>query len=270
MSSQIALTQKQVKLGDFTLKYLEAGTASATAPIVLLHGWGISAEPYREIVSQLAQRHRIIAPDLPGFADSREFGLIDSYDRYAQILLAFLAALGIETAHFIGHSLGGGIGITIAATAPERVESLILVDSTGSPAVSWLEIPFRRAIEMVLQISPSKLYLQFMDIPRVFVPNLLLNPQNVLQGLFLSLQVDLHHLLPKIESPCLLLWSKQDLTTPLASAQTLHQQIRSSQLVLVEEGFHEWTLWYPEKFAAIVLNFIDSVTAQKAEYKLTY
>jgi pimeloyl-ACP methyl ester carboxylesterase len=52
-------------------------------------------------------------------------------------------------------------------------------------------------------------------IPQVFTHNLLFNTGNLLQALWLSLQVELKHLLPQIQAPCLLLWSDKDLTTPL-------------------------------------------------------
>ncbi|MBW4542334.1 MAG: alpha/beta fold hydrolase [Myxacorys chilensis ATA2-1-KO14] len=66
-----------------TITYLEAGTNHGATPIVFLHGWAIAAKPYREILDLLSQRHRVIMPDLPGFGDSRDCGLLESNDRYA-------------------------------------------------------------------------------------------------------------------------------------------------------------------------------------------
>lgn len=271
--------KKQVSIGDaagsakfqmgspsevHTIAYLEAGTDHGATPIVFLHGWAIAAKPYREILDLLSQRYRVIMPDLPGFGDSRDCGLIESYDRYADYLLAFLAALNLDKVHVIGHSIGGGIGITMATSAPDKIASLILLDSTGIPKVPLLEVPVRRAIEMTLQISPAKLYLQFLEIPQVFVPNLAFNLPNVLIALWLALEKDLQALLPHIQSPCLLLWSAKDLTTPLTAAEEMQQAIPNSRLVVVEEGYHEWVLWYPEKFGAIVSRFLEDVSSNPA------
>lgn len=264
IKAQDQFVKKQVKVGGDEIAYLEAGMGFDSTPIVFLHGWAIAAKPYREILHLLSQRHRVIMPDLPGFGDSRDCGLVDSYDRYAEYLLAFLAALKLDKVHVIGHSIGGGIGITMAASAPDKIASLILLDSTGIPKVPLLEVPVRRAIEMTLQISPAKLYLQFLEIPQVFVPNLLLNFPNVITALWLALEKDLQALLPQIQSPCLLLWSAKDLTTPLEAAEAMQQAIPNSRLVVVEEGYHEWGLWYPEKFSAIVSRFLEDVNSNPA------
>jgi pimeloyl-ACP methyl ester carboxylesterase len=161
--------------------------------------------------------------------------------------------------HLVGHSLGGGIAITLSALVPDRVKSLVLVDSTGIPSVSIPEIIPRRAIEMTAQLFLPRLKLKLVDIPQVFSSNLLFNTGNLIQALLLSLQVDLRHLLPRIKAPCLLLWSDKDLTTPLTAAQEMAAKIPDSRLTTVEEGYHEWGLWYPEKFTSIMLDFIYQV-----------
>jgi pimeloyl-ACP methyl ester carboxylesterase len=180
------------------------------------------------------------------------------------LLLSFLDALNLQQVHLVGHSLGGGIAITLSALAPARVKSLVLVDSTGVPSVSILEIIPRRAFEMTAQFLLPKLELKLFDIPQVFSHNLLFNTGNVIQALLLSLYGDLKHLLPKVQAPCLLLWSEKDLTTPLNVAQEMSTMIPHTKLTVVEEGFHEWGLWYPEKFTSLVLDFVRQVERNDA------
>jgi pimeloyl-ACP methyl ester carboxylesterase len=55
------------------------------------------------------------------------------------------------------------------------------------------------------------------------------------------------------------LWSDKDLTTPLEAAQEMATMIPDSRLTIVEEGFHEWGLWYPEKLTALLLAFMRQV-----------
>jgi pimeloyl-ACP methyl ester carboxylesterase len=253
------MVSQQVDLPSCSIFYQQGGVQLGQTPIVFLHGWGISAKPYHEILELLCQQHFVIAPDLPSFARSPYPNLIQDYDSYAKFLLEFLAALNLEKVHLVGHSLGGGIAITLAAMIPDQVESLVLVDSTGAPKVSILEAAPRRAIEMTAQISLPKLGLQLVEIPQAFSHNLLFNTGNVIQALLLSLHADLRHLLPKIKSSCLLLWSEKDLTTPLEAAQEMKTLISNSKLVTVEQGWHEWVLWHPEQFASIVLDFIAQV-----------
>ncbi|KAM3100123.1 alpha/beta fold hydrolase [Phormidesmis sp. 146-12] len=251
------LVSKQVDLKECKIRYLESDPSRETPPILFLHGWGISAQPYHEILTLLSQNHHVIAPDLPSFAGSTRSELVESYAHYSDILVSFLDTIAIPKVHLVGHSFGGGIGVTIASFAPKKIQSLVLVGSTGIPSGSIPEVLLRRVIEMPLQISIPKLQLQLVEIPQVFLPNLVFNTGNFIQALFLSLEKDLTPLLSQIQAPCLLLWSRKDLTTPLSSGQEFHRRIKHSKLTIVEEGYHEWNLLYPEKFTAIVSEFIE-------------
>jgi len=261
---QSQLHHHYVDLPDCRISYLQGGLRTDSTPIVFLHGWGISAEPYHETLKLLSQQHTLIAPDLPSFARSSYPKLISDYAGYTKFLLEFLDALNLQQVHLVGHSLGGGISINLSALVPDRVRSLILVDSTGIPSVSIPEVIPRRAIEMTAQLLLPKLELKLVDIPQVFSYNLLFNTGNVIQALLLSLQGDLKHLLPKIQAPCLLLWSEKDLTTPLSVAQEMAAKISDAKLTVVEEGFHEWGLWYPEKFTSLILDFVRQVERSDA------
>lgn len=256
MTDSNCLTEHQIDLGACSIAYLRGGVSDQT-PIVLLHGWGISAMPYRETLQLLAQSHLVIAPDLPSFAGSSYLGFLESYGRYAELIVAMLDRLGLDRVHLVGHSFGGGIAMTIAAVERHRVASLTLIDTTGIPIGSLIEVGLRRAIEMPLQLNLPKFYLQLVEIPLVFSHNLLFNAQNVIQALKLSIEEDLRPLMPMIQAPCLLLWSKLDLTTPLAIAEEMQDKIPNAELVAVEEGFHEWALLYPEKLAAQILQFLS-------------
>ncbi|MDZ7953311.1 alpha/beta hydrolase [Nostoc sp. DedQUE09] len=250
------LTNHRVDLQDCTIFYQQSRLESSSIPILFLHGWGISTEPYQEVLKLLAQHHTIIAPDLPSFRRSTYSGLLPDYLSYSKCLLSFLKVLDLQQFHLVGHSLGGGIAITLSTLVPEKVRSVILVDSTGLPAPSIPEMIPRRAIEMTAQMFLPRRKLKLVDIPLIFSYNLLFNTGNLIQGLLISVYENINHLLPKITAPCLLLWSEKDLTTPLSNAQEMVASIPGSKLITVEEGFHEWGLWYPEKFTSLILDFI--------------
>jgi pimeloyl-ACP methyl ester carboxylesterase len=259
--SQVSALESQldnhhVDLEDCSIFYTQGGLKSDAAPILFLHGWGISTEPYQEILKLLAQQHPVLAPDLPSFARSSYPKLIPDYDSYARFMLSFLDALNLQKVHLVGHSFGGGIAISLSTLVPDRVSSLVLVDSTGIPSVSIPEAVPRRAVEMTAQLLLPRLKLKLIDIPQVFSHNLLFNTGNVIQSLLLSLQADLNHLLPKVKAPCLLLWSDKDLIIPVTVAREMAAKIPDARLTTVEEGCHEWGLWYPEKFTSILLDFI--------------
>ena len=253
------MSDRTVDLGQCKIHYQYCGQTSQAIPILFLHGWGISAEPYQEVLQRLGQAHPVFAPDLPSFARSTYDKLIPDYKSYATFLAEWMDALNLEQVHLVGHSFGGGISLTIAALFPERVKSVSLLGSTGIPTVSIPEIIARRGIEMVAQLFLPRLELKLTTIPKVFTHNLLSNTANLLQALLLSLYGDLKHLLPIVQAPALLIWSEKDLTEPLAIAREMTEMIPNSKLVIVPEGYHEWGLWYPEKFTSIVLEFINQI-----------
>ncbi|MBD1824757.1 alpha/beta hydrolase [Cyanobacteria bacterium FACHB-DQ100] len=253
------LVSRSINLSECQLHYEQGGQELRSLPILFLHGWGISAEPYQEVLERLSEQHPVFAPDLPSFARSSYDKMIPDYKTYAAFLVEFLDALNLEQVHIMGHSFGGGVALTIAALFPERVKSLALLGSTGIPTVSVAEIIPRRAAEMTAQLFLPKLELKLTTIPKVFTHNLLFNTANVLQALLLSLYGDLRHLLPTIQAPALLLWSEEDLTEPLAIAREMAATLPDAKLVTVPEGFHEWGLWYPEKFTSMVLEFTRQI-----------
>jgi len=106
--------------------YLEWGSSSAP-PVVCLHGGGQTAYMYEELAAELRGRYHVLAPDLPGHGDS---GPIDVLDRiaFAETLAPFLEEFGISRCALVGASLGGILGITLAAARPELVSALVLID----------------------------------------------------------------------------------------------------------------------------------------------
>ena len=246
--------EKQVNVNGYNICYLEGGI-STSEPILFLHGWGVGIEPYQEVINVLCQRYKVIAPYLPGFGKSEGKNLSWDYEKYANFIIAFLRELNIKKIHLIGHSLGGGIGVTLAATVPDIVSSLILVDSTGIPVDPIPKVLAQRTIEMTAQ-TPQIRYPQIQQVFQGFAYNLFFKTQNTILVLLLSLTKDLKSLLPQIQCPCLIVWGAKDLTTPLSAGKEFSQLIKNSKLVVVEEGYHEWSIFNVEKFTNIIFNFL--------------
>lgn len=105
----------------------------AGEPLVLLHGFGGSTYSWRLVVPQLSERYRVVAMDLNGFGYSERPRSLTEYTVQGQLatVLAVLGSLGIERAHVAGHSYGGALALHLAHRHPERLLSLILIDSAG-------------------------------------------------------------------------------------------------------------------------------------------
>lgn len=119
-----------VRVGD-QLVHIEA--AGEGPPVVLLHGFGASTFSWRHILPGLATSFRVIAVDLNGFGYTQRPKDRESYTREGQaaLVLGVMDALGIDRAHLVGHSYGGALTLWIASRHPERVRSMVLVDSAA-------------------------------------------------------------------------------------------------------------------------------------------
>lgn len=112
------------------VNYLSLGDADVV-PLVLVHGFGGDINSWMFNLPVLAERGRVIALDLPGHGGSSKDVGAGDLASLTGTLEGFLGALGIERAHFVGHSLGGAVAITLALDHPGLVASLSLVAPAG-------------------------------------------------------------------------------------------------------------------------------------------
>jgi len=110
----------------------ETGSGSA---IVMLHGGGPGASGvsnYSRNIDALAQRFRVIVPDMPGYGRSAKgVDQSDPFGYLADTIRALLDELGLTTAHLIGNSYGGAAALRLALDAPHRVGKLVLMGPGG-------------------------------------------------------------------------------------------------------------------------------------------
>src|SRR3954453_1460058 len=125
--------------------------AGAGEPLICIHGLGGTKASFLPTVAALADRHRVIAMDLPGFGESDK-PLAAAYDApyFARAVTSLMDELEIDSAHMVGNSLGGRVAIEIGLLDPERVRSLVLL----SPALAWLR---DRPLKWLLQLPLPRL-----------------------------------------------------------------------------------------------------------------
>jgi pimeloyl-ACP methyl ester carboxylesterase len=125
-------------LGDVQLHYVTEGSGF---PVVLLHGWPQSWYEWRLIMPGLAERFRVIAPDLRGLGDSsRPAGGYDKKTVGGDVWRLVHDVLGLDVFYLVGHDWGGPTAYAVAAAHPDAVQKLAILDVTipgdGSPNIS--------------------------------------------------------------------------------------------------------------------------------------
>ncbi|WP_099023928.1 alpha/beta fold hydrolase [Mycolicibacterium palauense] len=119
----------------------------ANPPVLLLHGITRSLEDWSAQVTRLSQRYRVIAPDLPGFGYSaRKPGPATPLALADGVAETLDALAETRACHVIGNSLGGTVAMQLLAAHPDRVGSLVLVNSAGfgssvTPLLRLLTVP---------------------------------------------------------------------------------------------------------------------------------
>jgi pimeloyl-ACP methyl ester carboxylesterase len=119
--------------GFGSISVLSAGTGPET--IVCVHGLGGTKASFLPTVNALADDFRVVAIDLPGFGESdKPIGAPYDAPWFARSMFAAMDALGIESAHIAGNSMGGRVAIEAGLMAGDRTGGLMLL----SPALAWL------------------------------------------------------------------------------------------------------------------------------------
>jgi pimeloyl-ACP methyl ester carboxylesterase len=127
------VSYRAVKVDGLSIFYREAGTKDAPA-ILLLHGLPSSSRMYEPLLSRLADRYRLIAPDYPGFGhsdwpDPTQFAY--TFDRLAEIMIQFTDAIGLPRYTLFMQDYGGPVGFRMALSRPGRINALIIQNAVA-------------------------------------------------------------------------------------------------------------------------------------------
>ncbi|MBW2290909.1 MAG: alpha/beta fold hydrolase [Deltaproteobacteria bacterium] len=260
--------------------------AGAGPVVLLIHGMAGSATTWRHVMPALSEKFTVIAPDLIGHGRSDKPSGDYSLGAFASMLRDVLVALGHEHATVVGQSLGGGVAMQFAYQYPERCERLVLVGSGGlgpevNPLLRLLSLPgssavlrlacaapIRRTIEDIgglaarvgLQPAPAvaELWRSYTsladdDTRRAFLRTLraVIDPR----GQAISAANRLHM---AAEVPTLIIWGGADPIIPVEHAAAAHTAIPESRLEIFDDVGHYPHCEVPEKFVAVLSEFIES------------
>jgi pimeloyl-ACP methyl ester carboxylesterase len=254
--------------------YKETGPQGAPA-LLLLHGFGSSLQAWDDWSLKLEQKYRLIRLDLPGFGLTGASPANDySEEKDLAILTHFVDKLGLEKFSVVGHSMGGKMAWSLAASQPERVQALVLMAPDGFPETKDIgtkpyEVP--AIMGLIKYVLPK--YLVRKSIEPAFSDADALNDALVnryfdmlrapgVRGAILersnqTIYTDPVPRLKAIKAPTLLIWGEQDQMIPSTNAQSYANVLSNSTTVLIPKLGHLLQEEQPEKGLAAVMQFLD-------------
>jgi pimeloyl-ACP methyl ester carboxylesterase len=272
----------EISLHGRRVIYRIAGSGPA---VVLIHGMLNSSSHWQAVALDLARDHTVVAPDLIGHGDSAAPRGDYSLGAHAASIRDLLAAIGIDRASIVGHSLGGGVAMQFFYQFPQRVERLVLISSGGlgqevSPLLRSAALPGTSAL-LSLIIQPrvlngladagrrlreraidSGVYLQ--AIARALRPLESAEARHAFLHTLRSVidvrgqRVSATDRLYLLETmPTMIVWGERDNTIPLAHGRRAHEAIPDSFFRTLPRAAHFPHLEDPDGLARLLREFIQ-------------
>ena len=268
-----------VKVGNINTRYWASGDKGT--PVILVHGLGGSIENWVKNIEPMAQSHQVYAPDLKGFGRTDKTPLLHDLDELVQFFSDFMEVLHIEKASLVGNSLGGGLVLQFAIQFPDKVDKLVLVDNAGMGSdviVDFKVVSIPVLGELLIRNSKKSTASLWRKI--VYDPSLV-TEELVEQGLKLAtlpgakkallatlragigtrgqranLTRPLMESAAKVTAPALVIWGQQDRIIPVAHSHITAKVVPHARLEIFDSCGHMPQLEHPDRFNALVLEFL--------------
>jgi pimeloyl-ACP methyl ester carboxylesterase len=239
-------------------------------PLVLVHGIATDRHIWDLVVPTLASSRRVLALDLPGFGESQPVDDGFDLEAVAERIARGLAGRGLRgPIDLVGHSLGGGVAITLAALRPRLIRRLILVAPAGmrpfpSPisrllassadaalsarrrAVSLTELPWGRRLLLAMTAADGA------GLPPARARQMVQassTAQRTEAALWTITSIDLRPVLARVAAPLGVIWGEADRTVPLRALDEVTKARPDARVIRLANAGHVPMVEQPEAFA---------------------
>lgn len=226
--------------------------------LILLHGWGGSANSLKELSTYLSKTFNVHVLEMPGHGDTDQMNEPWNMAKFSEWLTDYLNKNNIENFHLLGHSFGGKIILDITSNKLLNPKSCILINANGVKPKNSLKkktFKFLSTLSKPLQNLPlfnnfRKLFYKYIIREADYVRT----AENVRESFKLFNEEHYDDKLENIDVETHIIWGKEDRVTPLWMGQILHNQIKNSTFDVIE-GTHGIPLKKAEEVANIILNY---------------
>lgn len=262
-------TDHLIQVGDIRMGYRTYGNGY---PLVLIMGYGNTMRLWEPaLISSLSSHYKLIIFDNRGMGETEAGRLPFSIEQFADDTAGLLRALDIPQAHILGWSMGGLIAEEVALRHPGKINKVIFYAAHCNAA---LFPPAPEVIQKLTDLSGSPQEKGMRFISTLFPPDWLTANQKRIREIFYhppgnipSETMEKQALaigkwegccarLGEIKNPALIITGADDILVPPQNAHFLAEKIPHARLVEYENAGHGLMFQYPEKFSAIVIDFL--------------
>lgn len=250
-----------------------AGRPDASS-VVFGHGLLFSGRMFDAQVDRLASRHRCLTIDWRGQGRSPASDGGYDMDTLADDAAALIAQLGLGKVHFVGLSMGGFVGLRLAARRPEIIRSLSLLDTSAGPEDPDKVSQYRLLAKIygLFGLGPVKSRVKPIMFGPTYLASAAAGPQieawtnevrsvkrsGMKQAIYgVTDRVAVTDELAGITAPTLVVVGADDVATPVAKAQAIAAGIPGARLEIVPDAGHSSTIEQPEALSDLLESFID-------------
>ena len=258
----------RIKANGIQMNYELTGKDDG-AVVIVSHSLGCSLAMWDPQMDSLVPHFRVLRYDTRGHGLSQASVGAYTLELLGEDAIALLDALGIDAVHWVGLSMGGMIGQYLALHHADRLQSLILCDTSAAVPEEaqplWqerIDAARDKGMEAIIEatierwLSPSFLAGNSRMVTRIR-KQFLATPVDGYVGCSEAIR-NLNYLdqLDKINIPTLIILGEDDPGTPVAASQAMHERVLNSKLVVVPSARHLSNVEQPELFNAALLEFL--------------
>lgn len=262
----------KIKANGISINYQSKGQG---ANLVLIHGAGDNLGMWYHQVPVFSRSYRVITYDIRGFGKTENPEGKYSWSLLAEDAYQLMKAIGVKNAYFLGHSMGGRIGLEVALQHPDLVRALVMANSSAGLTPPSPEFMERRRVTLELLDNGDTTRIAEMMTKGAFSRNFKSrNPAEFERYMQVKLQNESAALarvvrllgipeappdLGKVKCPLLIIAGESDLFMGIEEAKRMREAIVGSRLVVLPTG-HAAAIELPDRFNSAVLGFLSEET----------
>jgi len=231
---------------------------------VLVHAAGSNAGMWRGQLDALGAEHSAIALDFPGHGRSSGVDGLPSIDAYADFLVRFVETVGHRRFVLVGRSMGGAVGVALAAKHPQLLDGLVLACTAACFTFTDAQLATHR------DVTRGRLPQQFttetfspatgMDVMReAWMEQVKTDPRVRYTDMLACQAFEGRPLLGRVTTPTLVVAGADDQVTPVSCAEELAREIPKARLEVLPQAGHQAPLERADEFNRLLTQFVTEL-----------